>query len=78
MPNKHAICPRNFAYFIDVHGFSPSNLESLAKVSGAGEHESSGDSVTIGLPARHSTIFKLAGGRFDHLRKALSLKSPKS
>ncbi len=61
-----------------IDGFSPSNLESLAKVSGAGEHESSGDSVTIRLPARHSTIFKLAGGSFDHLRKALSLKSPKS
>jgi len=59
---------------IVIEGFSSTDLAALAKVSGSGESRISGDTVTIRLPARHSTIFKLGRGKFDLLRAALHVK----
>jgi len=42
-------------------------------VSGAAVTETAGGTVTITLPARHSTLFKLAGGDFDRLRKVIQI-----
>ena len=59
---------------IVITGFSSADLARLGRVSGGAESEISGNTVTFRQPARHSTIFKLAGGSFDLLRKALSLR----
>ena len=49
------------------------DLTAFSKVSGAAVAETAEGTVTITLPARHSTLFKLAGGQFDRLRKAIQI-----
>jgi alpha-galactosidase len=54
-------------------GLTAADLKGLSKVSGAAVTDATAGTLTITLPARHSTIFKLAGGDFDRLRKAIQL-----
>lgn len=56
-----------------VTGLTTDDLKVFSKVSGAAVTESAAGKVTITLPARHSTLFKLAGGNFDRLRKAIQI-----
>ena len=54
-------------------GLTAAELKTLIKVSGAAVTNTAAGTLTITLPARHSTIFKLAGGNFDRLRKAIQI-----
>jgi alpha-galactosidase len=56
-----------------VTGLTADDLKAFSKVSGAAVTETAEGKVTITLPARHSTLFKLAGGKFDRLRKAIQI-----
>lgn len=56
-----------------VTGLTAGDLKTLSKVSGAAVTETAAGTVTITLPARHSTIFRLVGGDFDRLRKAIQI-----
>jgi len=56
-----------------VTGLMADDLKAFSKVSGAAVTETAAGTVTITLPARHSTLFKLAGGDFDRLRKAIQI-----
>lgn len=56
-----------------VTGLTAAELKTLIKVSGAAVTNTTAGTLTITLPARHSTIFKLAGGNFDRLRKAIQI-----
>jgi len=56
-----------------VTGLTPADLKSLSKISGAAVTETAAGTVTITLPARHSTLFKLTGGNFDRLRKSVQI-----
>lgn len=56
-----------------VAGLTVEELKVFSKVSGAAVTEAAAGKVTITLPARHSSLFKLAGGNFDRLRKAIRI-----
>ncbi len=56
-----------------VTGMMAEDLKAFSKMSGAAVTETAAGKVTITLPARHSTLFKLAGGDFDRLRKAIQI-----
>ncbi len=56
-----------------VTGLTADDLKIFSKMSGAAETESSVGKLTITLPARHSTLFKLTGGDFDRLRKTIQI-----
>lgn len=56
-----------------VTGLTANDLKVFSKVSGAAVTAIEPGSVTVTLPARHSTLFKFAGGDFDRLRKALRI-----
>ncbi|MDB6115670.1 MAG: hypothetical protein JWQ62_2615 [Lacunisphaera sp.] len=59
---------------IVLNGLTAADLKALTKISGAAVTQEGEGSVTVSLPARHSTIFKLAGGNFNRLRKAIQVK----
>jgi alpha-galactosidase len=56
-----------------VAGLTADDLKVFSKISGAAVTETAAGKLTITLPARHSTLFKLAGGNFDRLRKAIQI-----
>ena len=59
---------------IRLSGLTATDLAAFSKVAGAAVVQTAGDVITVKLPARHSTIFKLAGGNFEKLRHALQVK----
>ena len=55
-------------------GFSADDLKVLSRVAGSAVVATDSGSVSITLPARHSTLLKFAGAGFDRLRRSIQIK----
>jgi hypothetical protein len=55
-------------------GFSADDLKVLSRVAGSAVVATDSGSVSITLPARHSTLLKFAGADFDRLRRSIQIK----
>ena len=61
--------PRNF----QLRGLTATELKGVTKLGGEGVTQTKEGTLTVRLPARHSTIYRIDGATFDRLRRAMQV-----